>query len=74
VAAGGEVNVRLGRGFARIAGVMRQLRKARYGGLIAIGYEHDGLVREDVRILILDVTRKILSQEPSYQEVLACLP
>jgi hypothetical protein len=59
VDAGGEVNERLGRGIARIAGVMRELRTAGYGGLIAIGYEHDGLVREDVRILILDVTRKI---------------
>jgi sugar phosphate isomerase/epimerase len=49
-ASGGEVNVLLGKGIARIPEVMRELRKVNYTGLVAIEYEHQGPVDEDVRI------------------------
>ena len=48
-ASGGEVNVLLGTGIARIADVMKTLRAVNYAGLVAIEYEHDGPVEEDVR-------------------------
>jgi sugar phosphate isomerase/epimerase len=48
-ASGGEVNVLLGTGIARIADVMKTLRLVNYAGLVAIEYEHDGPVEEDVR-------------------------
>src|SRR5258708_13947454 len=38
-ASGGEVNVLLGKGIARIPEVMSELRKVHYGGLVAIGYD-----------------------------------
>jgi sugar phosphate isomerase/epimerase len=49
-AKGGEVNVLLGRGIARIPAVMKALRDVDYRGLVAIEYEKDGPVDEDVRI------------------------
>jgi sugar phosphate isomerase/epimerase len=58
-ASGGEVNVLLGKGIARIPEVMNELRKAGYGGLIAIEYEHEGPVEEDVRIEV-EYARKLL--------------
>lgn len=48
-ASGGEVNVLLGTGIARIADVMKALRNVNYGGLVAIEYEHDGPVEDAVR-------------------------
>jgi sugar phosphate isomerase/epimerase len=48
-ASGGEVNVLLGTGIARIPDVMKTLRAMNYAGLVAIEYEHDGPVEEDVR-------------------------
>jgi sugar phosphate isomerase/epimerase len=51
-AAGGEVNVLLGKGIAQIPQVMGELRKAGYTGLVAIEYEHDGPVEEDVRVSV----------------------
>ncbi len=48
-ASGGEVNVLLGTGIARIADVMKALRDVNYGGLVAIEYEHDGPVEDAVR-------------------------
>ncbi len=48
-ASGGEVNVLLGKGIARIPDVMAELKKINYGGLVAIEYEHEGPVEEDVR-------------------------
>lgn len=48
-AAGGEVNVLLGKGIARIPEVMRELKRVNYGGLVAIEYEHEGPVEADVR-------------------------
>ena len=51
-AAGGEVNVLLGRGIARIAEVMEELRKQNYQGLVAIDYEKEGPVEDDMRLQI----------------------
>ena len=48
-ASGGEVNVLLGTGIARIPEVMQELKKINYRGLVAIEYEHDGPVEDDVR-------------------------
>jgi sugar phosphate isomerase/epimerase len=49
-AAGGEVNVLLGKGIARIPEVIAELRKINYSGLIAVEYEKEGPVEEDVRV------------------------
>ncbi len=48
-AAGGEVNVLLGQGIARIPDVMKELHKISYRGLVAIEYEKEGDVDADVR-------------------------
>jgi sugar phosphate isomerase/epimerase len=48
-AAGGEDNVLLGRGIAKIPQVMEELRKIRFGGLVAIEYEKEGPVEDDLR-------------------------
>jgi sugar phosphate isomerase/epimerase len=58
-ASGGEVNVLLGKGIARIPEVMSELHKVNYGGLVAIEYEHEGSVDEDVRIEV-EYARKLL--------------
>lgn len=58
-ASGGEVNVLLGKGIARIPEVMSELRKVEYAGLVAIEYEHDGPVEEDVRLEV-EYARKLL--------------
>jgi sugar phosphate isomerase/epimerase len=47
-AAGGEVNVLLGQGVARIPAVMEELHKVSYRGLVAIEYEKEGDVDADV--------------------------
>jgi len=48
-AKGGEVNVLLGQGIARIPEVMRALKEVRYAGLVAIEYEKEEPVDADVR-------------------------
>ncbi len=48
-AAGGEVNVLLGQGIARIPEVISELKRAQYLGLVAIEYEHEGPVEDDMR-------------------------
>jgi len=48
-AAGGEDNVLLGQGIAKIPGVMAELRRVSYRGLVAIEYEKEGDVDQDVR-------------------------
>jgi sugar phosphate isomerase/epimerase len=58
-ASGGEVNVLLGKGIARIPEVMAALRNVNYQGLVAIEYEHEGPVEEDVRIEV-EFARKLL--------------
>ena len=58
-AAGGEVNVLLGTGIARIPEVMKELRNVGYKGLVAIEYEHEGTVDEDVRLEV-EYARRLL--------------
>lgn len=48
-AAGGEANVLLGKGIARVPEVMRELHRQNFPGLIAIEYEKEGDVDEDVK-------------------------
>jgi sugar phosphate isomerase/epimerase len=49
---GAEVNVPLGKGIVKIPEVMAELRKIGYSGLVAIEYEHEGPVEEDVRLQV----------------------
>ena len=58
-AAGGEVNVLLGTGIAKIPEVMKELRNVGYKGLVAIEYEHGGSVDEDVRLEV-EYARRLL--------------
>jgi sugar phosphate isomerase/epimerase len=47
--AGGEDNVLIGQGIARIPEVMNELRRVSYRGLVAIEYEKEGNVDADVK-------------------------
>jgi len=58
-ASGGEVNVLLGKGIAKIPEVMAELRSVNYGGLVAVEYEHEGSVEEDMRSQV-EYARKLL--------------
>lgn len=58
-ASGGEVNVLLGQGIARIPEVMQELKNVNYGGLVAIEYEHEGAVEDDVRLEV-EYARRLL--------------
>lgn len=49
-AAGGEVNVVLGKGIAKVPEVMAELHRQNFPGLIAIEYEKEGEVSEDMRV------------------------
>jgi inosose dehydratase len=49
-ASGAEVNVLLGNGIAKIREVIGELKKIDYKGLVAIEYEKEGPVNEDVRV------------------------
>ena len=48
-ASGGEVNVLIGQGIAKIPEVMAELHRVHYSGLVAIEYEKEGAVDEDMR-------------------------
>ena len=48
-AAGAEDNVLIGQGIARIPEVMQELHKLNFPGLVAIEYEKEGPVEEDLR-------------------------
>jgi sugar phosphate isomerase/epimerase len=48
-ASGGEDNVLLGQGIAKIPQVMAELRKLQFGGLVAIEYEKEGPVENDLK-------------------------
>jgi sugar phosphate isomerase/epimerase len=50
--AGAEHNVLLGRGIANIPGVMSELKKIDFRGLVAIEYEKDGDSNEDMKLLV----------------------
>jgi len=45
----GEVNVLLGKGISKIPEVMKELRRQRFAGLVAVEYEKEGDVNEDMR-------------------------
>lgn len=45
----GEVNVLLGTGIAKIPAVMAELRRQKFGGLVAVEYEKEGPVEDDMR-------------------------
>lgn len=45
----GEVNVLLGTGIAKIPEVMAELRRQKFRGLVAVEYEKEGPVEEDMR-------------------------
>jgi sugar phosphate isomerase/epimerase len=48
-ASGAEDNVLIGQGIAKIPEVMRELHKLNFAGLVAIEYEKEGPVEEDLR-------------------------
>ena len=48
-AAGGEVNVLLGTGISKISEVMQELHRQNFGGLVAVEYEKEGDVNDDMR-------------------------
>ena len=48
-AASGEVNVLLGKGIAKVPEVMHELHRQNFSGLIAIEYEKEGDVNEDMK-------------------------
>jgi inosose dehydratase len=48
-AAGGEVNVLLGKGIAKVPQVMGELHRQNFSGLIAIEYEKEGDVNQDMK-------------------------
>ncbi|HZS97443.1 MAG TPA: sugar phosphate isomerase/epimerase, partial [Terriglobales bacterium] len=45
----GEVNVLLGTGIAKIPEVMAELRRQKFTGLVAVEYEKEGPVEDDMR-------------------------
>jgi sugar phosphate isomerase/epimerase len=59
-ASGGEVNVLLGRGIARIPEVISELKKVDFRGLVAIEYEHEGPVEDDMRTEV-EYARKLIA-------------
>jgi len=48
-AADGEVNVLLGKGIAKISQVMTELHRQNFAGLVAVEYEKEGDVNDDMR-------------------------
>jgi sugar phosphate isomerase/epimerase len=48
-AADGEVNVLLGNGISKIPDVMKELHRQNFAGLVAVEYEKEGDVNEDMR-------------------------
>lgn len=49
-AAGGEVNVLLGKGISKIAEVTKELHRQNFRNLVAIEYEKDGDINRDMRL------------------------
>jgi sugar phosphate isomerase/epimerase len=45
----GKVNVLLGQGISRIPEVMKELRRQKFAGLVAVEYEKEGEVIQDMR-------------------------
>ncbi len=44
-----EVNVLLGKGISRIPKVLQELHRQHFGGLVAVEYEKEGSVEDDMR-------------------------
>jgi len=59
-APGGEINVLLGKGIARIPEVIGELKRVNYPGLVAIEYEHEGSVEDDLRTEV-EYARKLIA-------------
>lgn len=57
-AADGEVNVLLGKGISKIPEVMQELRRQNFAGLVAVEYEKEGDVNDDMR-QEMDFARKL---------------
>ena len=57
--AGGEINVPLGQGLGKIAEVMKELRRVSFRGLVALEYEKNGDINEDVRQQV-EYARKLI--------------
>jgi sugar phosphate isomerase/epimerase len=45
----GEVNVLLGTGISKISAVMQELHRQNFAGLVAVEYEKEGDVNDDIR-------------------------
>jgi sugar phosphate isomerase/epimerase len=45
----GEVNVLLGTGISKISAVMQELHRQDFAGLVAVEYEKEGDVNDDMR-------------------------
>jgi sugar phosphate isomerase/epimerase len=45
----GEVNLLLGKGIAKIPAVMQELHRQNFAGLVAVEYEKEGDVNQDMR-------------------------
>jgi len=45
----GEVNVLLGAGISKISAVMQELHRQNFAGLVAVEYEKEGEVNDDMR-------------------------
>ena len=45
----GEVNVLLGTGISKISAVMQELHRQNFAGLVAVEYEKEGEVNDDMR-------------------------
>ena len=54
----GEVNVLLGTGIAKIPEVMAELRRQKFGGLVAVEYEKEGPVEDDMPLEV-EYARKL---------------
>jgi len=48
-AVGGEVNVLLGAGISKISAVIQELHRQNFAGLVAVEYEKEGDVNDDMR-------------------------
>jgi sugar phosphate isomerase/epimerase len=48
-AAGGEINVLLGKGISKIPQVMQELHRQNFAGLVAVEYEKEGDIKDDMR-------------------------
>ena len=65
-AAGGEVNVLLGKGIAKVPEVMRELHRQNFPGLIAIEYEKEGDVSQDLKADV-EFARRLAVDTPGTQ-------